>query len=87
MILVEHAVVVTTDPSRRIFLDASVLMDGERIVQVGQSRNVRPPRAPESVIVARFSPAATARHESTSSPFHTPRESGCEKPADRKSVV
>lgn len=58
MILVEHAVLVTMDPSRRIFLDGSVLMDGERIVQVGQSRNVRPPRAPESVIVARFSPAS-----------------------------
>ena len=46
MILVEHAVVVTMDPTRRIFLDGSVLVDGERIVQVGQARDVRPPMPP-----------------------------------------
>ena len=53
MILVEHAVVVTMDPTRRIFLDGSVLIDGERIVQVGQAREVRPPMPPERVINGR----------------------------------
>ncbi|HEV2057699.1 MAG TPA: amidohydrolase family protein [Methylomirabilota bacterium] len=53
MILVEHAVVVSMDPTRRIFLDGSVLIDGERIVQVGASRDVRPPRAPERIIDGR----------------------------------
>ena len=43
MILVEHAVVVTMDAARRIFLDGSVLVDGERIVQVGRAADVRPP--------------------------------------------
>ena len=42
MILVEHAVVVTMDAARRIFLDGSVLVDGERIVQVGRAADVRP---------------------------------------------
>jgi 5-methylthioadenosine/S-adenosylhomocysteine deaminase len=42
MILVEHAVVVTMDAARRIFLDGSVLVDGERIVQVGRAGDVRP---------------------------------------------
>jgi cytosine/adenosine deaminase-related metal-dependent hydrolase len=53
MILVEHAIVVTMDPARRIFMDGSVLIDGERIVQVGQARDVKPPQAPERVIDGR----------------------------------
>ena len=53
MILVEHAVVVTMDPTRRILLDGSVLIDGERIVQVGRAADVRPPHAPERVIDGR----------------------------------
>jgi 5-methylthioadenosine/S-adenosylhomocysteine deaminase len=53
MILVEHAVVVTMDPARRILMDGSVLIDGERIVQVGLSRDVKPPRPPERVIDGR----------------------------------
>jgi len=53
MILVEHAVVVTMDPTRRIFLDGSVLIDGESIAQVGRAADVRPPRPPERVIDGR----------------------------------
>jgi 5-methylthioadenosine/S-adenosylhomocysteine deaminase len=53
MILVEHAVVVTMDPARRIFMDGSVLTDGERIVQVGRAADMKPPRAPERVIDGR----------------------------------
>jgi len=53
MILVERAVVVTMDPSRRIYLDGSVLIDGERIVQVGRAADVRPPKPPERVIDGR----------------------------------
>jgi len=53
MILVEHAVVVTMDAARRILLDGSVLIDGERIVQVGRAADVRPPRAVERVINGR----------------------------------
>ena len=53
MILVEHAVVVTMDPTRRIFLDGSVLIDGECIAQVGRAADVRPPRAVERVIDGR----------------------------------
>jgi 5-methylthioadenosine/S-adenosylhomocysteine deaminase len=53
MILVEHAIVVTMDAARRIFLDGSVLIDGERIVQVGRAADVRPPRAVERVIDGR----------------------------------
>lgn len=53
MILVEHAVVVTMDPARRILLDGSVLIDGERIVQVGRAADVRPPRTPDRVIDGR----------------------------------
>src|SRR5207253_7095567 len=45
MILVEHAVVVTMDAERRIFMDGSVLIDGERIVQVGRAADVQPPHA------------------------------------------
>src|SRR5215471_14160474 len=41
MILIEHAVVVTMDGARRIFLDGSVLVDGERIAQVGRAADVR----------------------------------------------
>ena len=53
MILVEHAVVVTMDAVRRIFLDGSVLIDGERIVQVGRAADVQPRRAPDRVIDGR----------------------------------
>jgi 5-methylthioadenosine/S-adenosylhomocysteine deaminase len=53
MILVEHAVVVTMDPARRIFLDGSVLIDGERIAQVGRAADVRPPTPPERIIDGR----------------------------------
>ena len=53
MILVEHAVVVTMNPERQIFLDGSVLIDGDRIVKVGRAADVRPPRTPESVIDGR----------------------------------
>jgi cytosine/adenosine deaminase-related metal-dependent hydrolase len=53
MILVEHAVVVTMDPARRIFMDGSVLIDGERIVQVGRAADVQPPEGPERVINGR----------------------------------
>ena len=50
MILVEHATVVTVDDRRRVFVDGSVLVDGSRILQVGPSREVRPPRVPDRVI-------------------------------------
>ena len=50
MILVEHATVITVDGERRVFADGSVLVDGSRILQVGPSREVRPPRAPDRVI-------------------------------------
>ena len=53
MILVEHAVVITVDAERRVFLDGSVLVDGARIVQVGRAADVRPPRTPERVIDGR----------------------------------
>ncbi|MBI1728066.1 MAG: amidohydrolase family protein, partial [Candidatus Rokubacteria bacterium] len=53
MILIEHAVVVTMDPVRRIFLDGDVLIDGERIAQVGRAPDVRPPRPPDRVIDGR----------------------------------
>jgi 5-methylthioadenosine/S-adenosylhomocysteine deaminase len=53
MILVEHAVVVTMDPARRILLDGSVLIDGERIVQVGRAADVKPQKAPDRVIDGR----------------------------------
>jgi len=53
MILVEHAVVVTMDAARRIFLDGSVLIDGERIVQVGRAADVRPPAPVTRVINGR----------------------------------
>jgi cytosine/adenosine deaminase-related metal-dependent hydrolase len=53
MILVEHAVVVTMDPTRRIFMDGSVLIDSERIAQVGRAADVRPARAVERVIDGR----------------------------------
>jgi 5-methylthioadenosine/S-adenosylhomocysteine deaminase len=53
MILVEHAVVVTMDPERRIFMDGSALVDGERIVAVGRAVEVVPPRPPERVIDGR----------------------------------
>jgi 5-methylthioadenosine/S-adenosylhomocysteine deaminase len=50
VILVEHATVVTVDALRRIFADGSVLVEGSRILQVGPSREVRPPREPDRVI-------------------------------------
>jgi 5-methylthioadenosine/S-adenosylhomocysteine deaminase len=53
MILIEHAVIVSMDPERRLFRDGSVLIDGERIVQVGRAADVRPPRPPERVIDGR----------------------------------
>ena len=53
MILVEHAIVVTMDAARRIFLDGSVLVDGERIVQVGRAADVRPPAPVTRVINGR----------------------------------
>ena len=53
MILVEHAVVVTMDAARRIFLDGSVLIDGERIVQVGRAADVRIPAPVTRVINGR----------------------------------
>jgi cytosine/adenosine deaminase-related metal-dependent hydrolase len=53
MILVEHAVVVTMDAARRIFLDGSVLVDGERIAQVGRAVEVRPPEPVTRVIDGR----------------------------------
>jgi cytosine/adenosine deaminase-related metal-dependent hydrolase len=53
MILIEHAVVVTMDAARRIFLDGSVLVDGERIVQVGRAADVRPPAPVTRVINGR----------------------------------
>ena len=40
MILVEHAVVVTMDPARRILLDGSVLIDRGRVAQVGRAADV-----------------------------------------------
>ena len=45
MILVEHAVVVTMDPARRILMDGSALFDGKRIAQVGRAADVLAPRA------------------------------------------
>jgi 5-methylthioadenosine/S-adenosylhomocysteine deaminase len=53
MILIEHAVVISMDPARRIFGDGSVLIDGERIVQVGRAADVRPPQPPDRVIDGR----------------------------------
>jgi cytosine/adenosine deaminase-related metal-dependent hydrolase len=53
MILIEHAVIVTMDDDRRMFLDGSVLIDGRDIVQVGRADDVRPPRTPERVIDGR----------------------------------
>jgi 5-methylthioadenosine/S-adenosylhomocysteine deaminase len=53
MILIEHAVVISMDPARRIFGDGSVLVDGERIVQVGRASDVRPLGPPDRVIDGR----------------------------------
>jgi cytosine/adenosine deaminase-related metal-dependent hydrolase len=53
VILIEHAVVVTMDAERRIVLDGSVLIDGERIAQVGPAAAVRPPRPPARIIDGR----------------------------------
>ncbi|MGH7275775.1 MAG: amidohydrolase family protein [Candidatus Rokuibacteriota bacterium] len=53
MILIEHATVVTVDRGRRILRDGSVLVEGRDIVQVGPSRDVRPPRPPERVLDGR----------------------------------
>ena len=50
MILIEHAVIVSMDEARRIFLDGSVLVDGRDIVQVGRAADVRPPRLPDRII-------------------------------------
>jgi len=53
VILVEHATIITLDPTRRILTDGSVLVDGRDIVQVGPARAVRPPRPPDRVIDGR----------------------------------
>jgi cytosine/adenosine deaminase-related metal-dependent hydrolase len=53
MILIEHAVVITLDEERRIFLDGSVLVDGRDILQVGRAADVVPPRTPDRVIDGR----------------------------------
>jgi cytosine/adenosine deaminase-related metal-dependent hydrolase len=53
MILIEHAIIVSMDPERRLFRDGAVLIDGERIVQIGRAADVRPPRRPERVIDGR----------------------------------
>jgi len=53
MILIEHAIVVTLDPARRILRDGSVLIDGARIAQVGRAGEVRAPRPPDRVIDGR----------------------------------
>ena len=53
MILIEHAVVVSMDEERRIFLDGSVLLEGRDIVQVGRAGDVRPPGTPDRVIDGR----------------------------------
>jgi cytosine/adenosine deaminase-related metal-dependent hydrolase len=53
VILVEHGTIITVDAERRILADGSVLVDGDRIVQVGPAREVRPPRVPDRVIDAR----------------------------------
>ena len=53
MILIEHAVVVTMDPARRVLRDGSVLVDGARIVQVGRAADVRPISSPARVIDGR----------------------------------
>jgi cytosine/adenosine deaminase-related metal-dependent hydrolase len=53
VLLIQHAVLVTMDPGRRIFRDGAVLVDGARIVQVGRSADVRPPRPPDRVIDGR----------------------------------
>jgi cytosine/adenosine deaminase-related metal-dependent hydrolase len=53
MILIEHAVVVSMDEMRRIFLDGSVLVEGRDIVQIGRAADVRPPRPPDRIIDGR----------------------------------
>ena len=53
MILIEHAVVVSMDEERRIFLDGSVLLEGRDIVQVGRAGDVRPTGTPDRVIDGR----------------------------------
>ncbi len=53
MILVEHATVITVDALRRVLADGSVLVDGARILHVGPSREVHPPRPPDRVIDGR----------------------------------
>src|SRR5262245_10631117 len=41
------------DPARRVLGDGSVLIDGERIAQVGRAADVRPPRPPDRVLDGR----------------------------------
>ena len=53
MILIEHAIVVSMDPERRIFRDGSVLIEREAIVQVGHASDVLPARPPDRVIDGR----------------------------------
>lgn len=53
MILVEHGTIITVDAERRLLTDGSILVDDGEILQVGPSRDVRPPRVPDRVIDAR----------------------------------
>ncbi|HEY7654335.1 MAG TPA: amidohydrolase family protein [Methylomirabilota bacterium] len=53
MILIEHGTIITVDAGRRILTDGSILIDRGEILQVGPSREIRPPRAPDRVIDAR----------------------------------
>jgi 5-methylthioadenosine/S-adenosylhomocysteine deaminase len=45
--LIEHSYVITVDPRLAIFEDGAVLIEGDRIVAVGPSEAVKPPRQPD----------------------------------------
>src|SRR5262245_57213458 len=53
MLLIEHAIIVTMDPERRIYRDGSVLVDGARIVRIGRAADVHPSPPPDRVIDGR----------------------------------
>jgi cytosine/adenosine deaminase-related metal-dependent hydrolase len=53
MILIEHGMIITLDPERRIFADGAVLVEGRDIAAVGRASEIRPPRPPDRVIDAR----------------------------------
>jgi 5-methylthioadenosine/S-adenosylhomocysteine deaminase len=53
VILIEHATIITMDPTRRIFADGSILIDGRDIVQVGPAAEVRAARRADRVINGR----------------------------------